>query len=224
MIDHVLTPFFGIAMVIAIILAVIVREASKFFHKDIDERKMKSEFLRLPVSNTLTVVGLLLPTLAALSGFLYTKHPNGDYSTIVTVIAVLLIVLVIAIWETFALLKKATTSEDITLKLPDDRRFITGLGIIYVYLIGSLALLVFFFLFDLPMPATKAKTSPATQYYIGKPVLQIGSLESVVEQTWGAPIKREPARRLMRYETRDSKIDLIFDTQGKLEQVVQTRR
>jgi hypothetical protein len=225
MIRYVLTSFFIGAMAFAIAVWIGVHYYAKYSHRDRTKRVMKSEFLRVPANNTFTVIGLLLPILAALSAYLYTTKPAGDYTRLVTVIAVLLAALMIAIWETFALLKKATTGDEITLEIPGDLRFITGLGILYAYLLMALILLVWFFLFDLPGSSVPTRNLAGTaQYYIGKPGLRIGDSAGQIEKVWGAPVERRPAQRLLRYDAPESIIELTFDGQGTLERIVQTRR
>jgi hypothetical protein len=107
--------------------------ASKYYSKGLDgtTRKLKSDYLKTPTSTALTVLGLLLPILVALTSYLYTARPDMSYGSLLATIILYFAVLLVAIWETFAILKKATDQDIIELQYPNDRRYITGLGLMY---------------------------------------------------------------------------------------------
>src|SRR5437773_7489832 len=61
---------------------------------------MKSDYLRVPTNNAMVVLGLIIPILVALAAYFYAKAPEASYSSLLSAIVVLFIVLLIAIWET----------------------------------------------------------------------------------------------------------------------------
>ena len=223
--DQFTTLRFLIEMLIASAVCLIVYFASRTYNKR-GHREMKVEFFRIPTSNALVVLGLLVPIMVALASYLYVNNPEGKYSSLLATIVVMFLVLVVAIWETFALLKKGGKGDAITITMPADRRFVTGLGLMYGLLLLGLFYFAVFFLFELPRKALNSSQrafGPAV-YPLLKPNPRIDQTRDQILSVWGQPSGEDQANRILIYESDHSVIRLTFDEKQKLVEINDRRR
>jgi hypothetical protein len=218
----------AVELTIAAVWTVTLWAASKYYSKALAGKsvKLKSDYLKTPTSNALTVLGLLVPILVALTSYLYSTKPDVDYGSLLTTIILYFGVLIVAIWETFAILKKASQDDTIELTYPQDRRFVTGLGLMYGMLILGLCYFAFFFLFEIkpsqPSPIqTQASAAPAP-FLVYRPVLNVDDSRALVLQTWGSPARWKGNDA--EYDSLQATVRLTFDDLGKLRQITVTRR
>ena len=213
-------------MLIAIAVAIILFVATRLYNPEVKEKDIKIDYFRIPTNNALVVIGLLVPILTGLAAYLYTNDPSAKYSLLLASIAVLFVVLIVAVWETFSLLGKAQTADIIRIKLPDDRKYITGMGLMYAFLILGLLYFALFFLFELS-PAkreTTATTNSASAASLLKPRARIAQSKDELVKSWGAPTAQDSTGKTLTYESDQSEIRLVFDNEGKLMEIVEKRR
>ena len=184
--DQFMTLRFGVEIGLAALLCLIIYVAARVYNKS-GEREVKVDYSRTPTSNALVVIGLLVPLMVGVASYLYVSNPERKYSSLLATIVVMFVVLVVAIWETFALLQKGGNSDSIKIKLPQDRRYIIGLGWMYALLLLSLVYFGMFFLFELPATGAAGKPEPAgpAVYVLLKPQLKIDQTKDETLRAWG---------------------------------------
>jgi hypothetical protein len=149
--------------------------------------------------------------------------PASDYSFVLGSIAVFAVALIVAIWETFCLLNKATADDNIKLSWSNDRAIVTGMGILYTSLILGVVYLALFFLRDLSIaPAAQAQIASSTGIALTKPLPQIGQTKSDVLSALGAPSKSVSADTI-EYQGSGVDLELQFDSTGALQKIIQQR-
>jgi hypothetical protein len=220
----------AVELLIATAWGITLLVVSRHYARPFDGKtlKLKSDYLKTPTSNALTVLGLVVPILVALTSYLYASRPDANYGSLLSTIIVYFCVLIIAIWETFAILKKATEDDTITLTYPDDLRFITGLGLMYGMLILGLCYFGYFFLFEIsPASPKAADTSPsvsriAATYFVARPSLPVDGTREDALRSWGTPARVTASS--MEYELDNATMQIKFDSSGRIEQMIVTRR
>jgi hypothetical protein len=211
----------GIAGLLCFIVYIAVRVYNQTGKKDI-----KVDYFRIPTSNVLVVLGLLVPIMVALASYLYVNNPEAKYSSLLATIVVMFVVLGVAIWETFALLQKGQTADTVTIKLPGDRRYITGMGLMYALLLLSLFYFAMFFLFELPARSVASEPQALGQagYQLMKPSARIDQTKDEILRVWGQPSAEDVGNRTLRYESDHSVIRLTFDENQKLVEINDRRK
>lgn len=215
-----LRQFFSVTVAIELSLAatwfVVLCVASRYYSKAQNgkPRSLKADYLKAPTSTALTVLGLLLPILVALTSYLYTTRPTLEYGSLLTTIVLYFVVLLVAIWETFAILKKADDTDIIQLTYPTDRRFITALGLMYGGLLLGLFFFAYFFLFEIrPAPAIATPTTAATQLVQRTP-LMLDMARDDVHRLWGIPSRS--SNYFDEYDGDKCKFVVVYDHTGKI--------
>lgn len=214
-------------MLIAIVVGVLVYLAAKLYWKTTPTDKpheIKVDYIRVPVSNALVVLGLLTPILVALASYLYMNSPEANYPSLLSTIVLMFIVLIIAVWETHAILNVASTTDLIKLHMPKDRAYIILLHLIYAYLTLGLIYFAIFFLFEISPHARKGEESkicdPVT---LIKPRVGINQSKEEVVQSWGEPNTIDASTSSFEYQSDLSTVQLIFDRDGKLKEIIELR-
>lgn len=184
---------------------------SRRTHKDgQNPRTLRLGFFTSAVNNVILIIAVAVPVLVGLLSYLSTKAPLVNYSSMYAAITFLFLALVVAVWLTFAILKKATDEEKITLSFPKDRRFITAMGLLYAFIVTGLVYFAHFFLFDLPAPSR----ANAGMILLARPKAQVGQTREEIERMWGRP---NSTGTMVEYKTLNSSIRLVFDASGRLE-------
>jgi hypothetical protein len=227
-----LRQFFSLTVAVELLIAAVWATtlwlASRYYSKPLKGKtvKLKSDYLKTPTSNALTVLGLVVPLLVALTSYLYASRPDADYGSLLSTIILYFGVLILAIWETFALLKKATPDDTIELLYPDDRRFVTGLGLMYGMLVLGLGYFAFFFLFEIRPTVQNPPTTPqqvqAFPYLVSRPALRVDSARDDVFHAWGAPAR--VIGSAVEYDLDHAVLRVSFDGVGKVQQLTFTRK
>jgi hypothetical protein len=217
----------AVELIIAAVWALTLWLMARYYAKPLDGKsiKLKSDYLKTPTSNALTVLGLVVPILVALTSYLYASRPDANYGSLLTTIILYFGVLVLAIWETFAIIKRAKDDDSLLLSYPDDRRFITGLGLMYGMLILGLCYFAFFFLFEIRPQTTKpitseAKPSAAT-YLVARPPISLDTTRDQLLQSWGSP--HASTDNTCEYALNNGVMRVSFDKTGRVEQFAVTR-
>lgn len=189
-------------------------------------REIKEDHLKIPTNNSLIVLGLLIPILVALVSYLYTKNPDGNYSSLLSTIILLFIVLVVAVWETFAIMGLSSTNDKITLTMSKDRKVITGLAMMYGFLILGLVYFSIFFLFEIEAAGEQVVEVQKKEYILLKKTTpRINQTKNELLKSWGSPSAyRDKNREVLEYKARDSIIHLYFDKEGRLSKIFEFRR
>lgn len=200
---------FIIEMVVGLLLGVATWAWSLYEYRGSPERSVRTTYFTTPANSALSTVGIIIPALAGLFTFLYSTSPGHSYSSLLAAIAFFFMVLLLAVWLTFSLMKKAKADENITLRFPKDRRFITSIGLMQVFLLISLLYLAIFLLVELPVPARKA---PGTAL-LAKSMVKVGQTRSEVEHLWGTP---SSSSSITEYKNDRSTFRLFFDASGRL--------
>jgi hypothetical protein len=203
----------GIAFIWAVALYFLVQY---YWKSDIE---IKSDYLKVPTNNTLLVLGLIVPTLIALVSYLYTKNPEGTYSSLLATIVLFFLVLVIAIWETFAILSIASKEDTVKIEVTKDLKIITGMAWMYGFLVLGLVYFAIFFLFEIESPSKKARIEKQISDFVllEKPHLKINQCKDQIIKIWGEPVNcLDIDKRKLKYKSKDSVIYLDFDENGKL--------
>ncbi len=223
--EQFMTQRFWIEIGIAGGVCLIVWIASKSYNTAA-EKDIKVDYFRIPTSNALVVLGLLVPIMVGLASYLYVNNPEGKYASLLATIVVMFIVLVVAIWETFALLKKGDTADTIKIQLPADRRYITAMGLMYALLLLGLFYFAMFFLFELPPKAVVNKPQAFGQagYSLLKPNPRIDQTKDEILKAWGQPTGEDLSKRTLLYEANHSVIQLTFDENQKLVEINDRRK
>jgi len=219
---------FWVELGVAVAWLAILWFASRHYNpsdsKDPKARTIKADYFKTPTGNALTILGLLVPFLVALAAYLYSKSPGANYSSLLTTIVLYFGVLIIAIWETFALLKKATDSDSIVLTLPADQRFLTGLHFMYGLLLLGLVYFAIFFLFEFGANVTSDERHLAllSRVLLRQEVHVDESREKVVS-VWGMPSGENLAKRWIEYRSPNSIIRIEFDADDRVLNIVESR-
>jgi len=198
--------------------------ASVALNKNETKRTLKADYLKTPTGNALTVLGLTVPILVALISYLYTNDPVADYGSLLSTTTLYFFVLLVAIWQTFAIMKKAKESDTIELDYPADRRFITGLGLMYGMLILGLFYFASFFLFEVATPKPREAVSlpsMAAQPILRAP-LHVNISRDDVIRAWGLPARS--AANNVEYDTPTAVVKMTFDKTGILQTITETKR
>lgn len=223
MIAKSLTLKFGILLIITLVVWAIISFAARAYWKDVPEKSLKSDYLKVPINNTLSVMGIVCPLLIAVAAYLYVNLPTSDFSYILASIADFTAALIIAIWETFSLLGKATTDDNIKLSWANDSAIIRCMGILYSSLILGVVYLVLFFLLDLSiLPPAQPQSSATNGIALTKPLPRIGQSKSDIVSALGAPTKTISPDTLV-YEGSGVDLQLQFDNTGALQKITEQR-
>lgn len=226
MVDQILNLKFGISTLISFTLLYLIGWSAKYFYKNAGTRTFSPDFVKEPTSNSLTIIGLLIPILVGVSSFFYINQPSGDYAFIWVGIFLFLITLLTAIWISFSVLRLVNSQNTITLNFPQDIRYIVALGIMYGSLIVGLIFVVIFFLFDLPSnsktPDTIAQNS--STIYLSHPKVDVNLTKNEVETLWGVPDEVQNQGTMWKYQGLESIFYLEFDSSGSLSRIVEERK
>src|SRR5262245_25817924 len=79
-----------------------------------------ADAIRWPVNNTFTFLGILLPLVFALLGFLYSKYPTQTYTCVVASLILLMAVVAIAVFLTFSLFGRVQDDNTVRIRWPRD--------------------------------------------------------------------------------------------------------
>jgi hypothetical protein len=223
--DQFITKTFAIEIAIAIFFCIVIYWVVRHYNKGTS--KVKLDYFRVPTNNVLVILGLLAPIMIGLASYLYVNNPKGHYSSLLATITVMFLVLIVTLWETFALPKKADATDDtITLTFPGDLKYIVGLGWMYALLLLALGLFAWFFLFELPSATVvSSPQAPAhSSYALLKPAVSIGQSRQEVLSIWGASTSEDSVNRVLIYESTQSVIRLTFDQNQVLVEVNEKRK
>ncbi len=227
MISFFITLEFLVELIIIIVWGIIIYLGVRYYNSDKKTKDIRADFIRVPTNNTLVVIGILVPIFVALAAYLYTKNPQGSYASLLASITLMFFILILAIWQTYAILKKATTQDYIQLEMPEDRRYITCMGLMYGYLILGLIYFAYFFLVELtPPPSTTLSTSVAIQsnvFYIGKPRINLDQSRDELIKSWGTPKTQNSQNTELTYESSKSKIRFVIDNKGNVIEIHETK-
>jgi hypothetical protein len=214
----------GFQLGFAAVWAATIWRVSIYVNKGVESRKLNADYLKTPTSNVLTVLGLTVPILVALISYLYTSQPKSDYGSLLSTTTLYFVVLLIAIWETFAILKKAGDDDKLTLTYPADRRFVTGLGLMYGMLILGLIYFASFFLFEVSAPVRTPDTAVAVSanQTLLRRELYVNTTRDEMVRAWGAPARASAG--VVEYDSPTSIIKIVFDTGGNIQSISETRR
>jgi hypothetical protein len=217
----------------AILLALVMYVAARFFNPEFNDdgtakqKTMKVDYFRIPTANVLVILGLLVPVLSGLASYLYVNHPGGSYASLLASIAVMFFVLAVAIWESFAFLKIAEANDTVTIRIPQERKYIVGMGLMYSHLLLGVAYFCAFFLFELvPTPAPKAAAGPSgtSTYFLLRPKAYINQPKDELIKTWGPPKSEDTRLRKLYYEFEGSMLEVTYDDSQKLTEILDRRR
>lgn len=221
----------GMELVIALAWGVAIWFASRYYGSFVTKpMKFKADYLKAPTSNALTVLGLVVPILVALTSYLYSNRPTANYGSLLATIVLYFMVLIVAIWETFSLLQKAQTDDTIELIYPQDRVYVTGLGLMYGMLVLGLLFFAYFFLFEI-RPAEAVANSAGTLsalrpmeavYLVERPLLQVDETKADVLRLWGQPSRA--SANTAEYDLDRSVLRIAFDKNERIEQLSVVRR
>ena len=213
---------FGILVVIMIVTWLVTYLVTRYYWNTAPEQTLKSDFLKVPINNTLTVMGVVCPLLIALASYLYVNMPVSDYSYVLGSITIFTVTLIVSIWETFCLLNKARADDTIKLLWANDSAILTGMGILYSSLILGVVYLILFFLFDLPIaPAAQPPIASNIGIALTKPLPQIGQSKADIESALGTPNKSGPDT--IEYQGSGVDLELQFDSAGTLQRIIERR-
>lgn len=159
------------------------------------------------------------------ASYLYVNNPEAKFSSLLATIVVMFLVLVVSIWESFAFLQKGQTGDTVRIELPHDRRYITGMGLMYGLLLLGLFYFAMFFLFELPAKSvSNAQQSAPATHTLPKPNPKIDQTKDEVLKVWGQPLSEDVANRTLLYGFDDSVMRLTFDETQKLVEINNRRK
>ena len=209
-----------ISIGIAILLGAAFVFASRQYNPKGTTRKMSVDYFRTATSTSLTIVGLLTPILVAVLSYLYLKQPSGNYSVLLAVVVLLYIVLVLAVWATFAILRKAKGDSVITLSFPADRKYITSMGLLYSLQLLALVLFAYFFLIDFPRThAGEAAVQTVGGRLLLRPAIAVGTSRSEVLRVWGPPASA--TARSLTYSTGSASLVVQLDQTDHVSAIIE---
>lgn len=148
--SQILKPGFWVGLAILVVAWVLAWLLSWGLNRGSGERQIHLSFFSNPVSDLLAIIAFGLPALVGVTASLYRNQPEADYSSLLTSIVGLLLVIAIAFWLTFSLLSKANCTEVVKLQLPKERHFITAMGVIYALMFVVFSFSIKFFLLISP--------------------------------------------------------------------------
>jgi len=131
----------------------------------------------------------------------------------------------VAFWLTFALLRKGSGKEIVTIEIPKDIHYIAAMGMMYALMLMGLFYGTAYFLFELPS-ATKQSTAVtlSPSVVLNKPPLKMDLSRGDVERLWGEPSTYDSLSRRFEYDSQGSKIYLEFDRDWKLAKIQEIRK
>ena len=216
----------AVELSVALGWAIILWLASRYYSKALSGQKVtvKADYLKAPTTTALTVLGLVVPILVALTSYLYVTEPNANYGSLLSTIILYFGVLILAIWETFAILQKATPQDTVDLTYPDDRKFVTALGLMYGMLVLGLLYFAYFFLVEVRPNAPTAGLArwAGASYFVQRPAIKIDNDRTTVYGSWGTPARG--SSQSVEYDTDKGVIAIEFDADGKVRQITERRR
>jgi hypothetical protein len=212
---------FLVSIGVAVLLGLLFVLASRAYNTAKTPRKLSVDYFRTATSTSLTIVGLLAPVLVAVLSYFYLKSPTGDYSVLLATVVLLYVVLVLSVWATFAILRKAKGESAITLTFPADRKYITSMGLMYAFQLLALFLFAYFFLIDLPRSHVAEAPAPIVGgRLLLRPSLSLGASRDDVLRAWGAPSSIGGPRALG-YSTDSSTIVVEFNESDRVSAIVE---
>ena len=219
---------YGIALSITIAFILVFYFATKHYWKSKTDVEIHADFIRNPMSISLTILGMLIPLLAALTAYLLSVNPNGNFSLLLASITILLITLLSAIWLTFSLLKLGSKDNVIKLTFPSDIAFIQLSGIVYGLLILGIFSIVVFFLFRFEYkpinPVITAIGIPSNSIYLEKPMIQISQKKLDLIQLWGMPSGEDKSTNTFTYNTNNSEIKILLNSTDDINEITIRRK
>lgn len=191
------------------------------------EIEIKSDYLKVPINNSLIVLGLIIPILVALVSYLYIKNPEGTYSSLLATIILYFFVLLIAIWQTFSIISVASKDDTIKIEIPKDRKIITSMAWMYGLLILGLLYFAIFFLFEIEFLPKKVEIEEQISDFIllEKPQIKINQSKDQIIEIWGEPISYlDIEQKRLKYKSKDSVIYLDFDNKEILYKILKIKK
>jgi hypothetical protein len=218
-----MTSWFWIEVLVAVVLAVAVILLTNEYYRGKANRTLDVEFLRTPTTNILAVLGLLLPLLIALAAYFYKEAPDLKYPSLLASIVLMFLVIVAAVWHSYALLSADSTDSKVTITIPKDLQFISTIGVMYIWLILSLTYIGIFFVRELPVPTSHSlRRTQGSEYFIGKPYVSINERKDAILRTWGVPTTDSAG--VLYYISPISTIRMSFDSSGTLLSITEARK
>jgi hypothetical protein len=223
MIEKFHTIKFGILAILTLVTWLSTYFLMRSFWRKAGAKTIQADFIKVPVTNSLTVIGIVCPLLIGLVSYLYVNFPASNYSFILGSITVFAAALILAIWETFCLLNEATKESTITLDWATDSSIVAGIGLLYSTLILGVVYLVLFFLFDLPIsPSAQSPPHASGGIALTKQLPRIGQSRTDVLSALGAPTKSVSTDEIV-YEGSTVDLELHFDSAGLLQKLIEQR-
>jgi len=152
------------------------------------EFKIKADYFRVPVTHMLTMASFSIPALIAVAVYLYTTGSARSVNFLELAIAFMVSIVVVALWLSLSIFQKGTADDSLTLKYPEDRKFLTAQSSLLFSFVGFLGSLLAFTIFEMApySPPVQSSTDAGT-YFVSKPGLKIGMTENAVRKSWGSP-------------------------------------
>lgn len=212
---------------IALLIGIVMYFLTKNFNRDKigQSKEIQADFFRIPANNVLLVIGLLTPVLVALVSHLFSQDPNADYSYIISAIAILFVVLVLSVWEVFALISKATDKGTIQVNWPADFDLVFVFGLMCAYLILALIYIVLFFLLEIrPSPplAIEPRVWNGSTVVLSRPAPSLQDTRHSVVEALGAPASQ--SGNAIGFEGPASTMWLCFDASDRVDVIVHLKK
>jgi MFS family permease len=212
--------WFSLLIAIVILFCVLITVLIDFYNAHLKGTTLTkpADVIRVPVNNIFTLLGILLPLIGGLFGYLLTKHPTQEYTYVFTAIVVLMLLAMIATMLNFSLLGREREDNTFDIRWPKDRFLVILLSLMPILLFFGITYLCLFFLVEFqPTPDQSNDSSPLH--------IQIGNSEEEIIQAWGNPTSvlsgDEPAYI---YDGPSKRVILYFDLKGCLTKFVVTKK
>ena len=207
----------GIAVAFSIIAYIGIKSQWK------NQIQMKADYLRVPTSNTFTVLGLLAPIVIAFASYVFLSKPVLSLPSLLSALILILFSFIIAFWNSFSILEKATKDDVLTLLMPKDIKFIFSLSLIYIYILLSLVYLAIALFSEWePVKLDEVKSSGDNPYFIARPKMEIGFSKNNIVAFWGKP--DSVTNNTFKYQSNKAEIVFQFDSLGLLDQIIERKK
>lgn len=227
MFEQISSPRYIVEIAIAVAIGLVIYCATCCIYPSNVNKNItkKADGFRIPINNTLVILGLLVPVLMTSAAYFYLKYPTTKIESLLATITLMFIILCLAIFLNFSLLQKTDDNDKITLKMPNDRYFMFIKGLLYSYLVLGLLYFAIFFLFEIKPPLAKETIEKADHkgcYFLEKSKLNLYQSKDDVLKIWGEPSSDKDNK--LTYVLEYSVLVLTFDENQYLVEINEKRR
>lgn len=187
------------------------------------ERTVAADVFRIPISNVLSVLGLIFPILLGLLAYLFSQDSRQPFNYLISAIGTLLLTLLVAIYQTFAVANKASKNGEVSLSATQSVWHMAGLGAMYSFLLTGIVYTVLFVTVEMKGKGPENNSVDRGPFIAHRPI-HVGQAVADVRSSWGEPELSTNGGKTLRFSTPSSKIQVDFDDALTVRQIIEVAK